>query len=141
MQEKDLFEYAVIRTVPRVEREEFLNVGVVLFCRNQNFLKAVFDINEERIRAFSPNINMEQVGEYLLAFRQICAGHASAGPISQLPMAERFRWLTAPRSTILQTSRVHSGFCSDAEDKLNKLHEQLVLINESDSNVATRDLV
>ena len=131
MQEKDLFEYAVIRLVPLVEREEFLNVGVVLFCRQQKFLKAIFEINEERIRAFAPNINMEQVGEYLLAFRQICAGHTSAGPISQLPIAERFRWLAAPRSTILQTSRVHSGFCEAADDTLDKLFEQLVCTRDS----------
>jgi len=126
MQEGNLFEYAVIRTVPRVEREEFLNVGVVLYCRSQKFLKAKVEVNENRIRAFSPNINMPQVKEYLTAFEQICEGHQGAGPIAVLPIAERFRWLTAPRSTILQTSTVHSGFCKDAEEKLNDLFQRLV---------------
>ncbi len=126
MQGSNLFEYAVIRTVPRVEREEFLNVGVVLYCRNQKFLKAKFEVNEDRLRAFSPNINMPQVKEYLMAFEQICEGNKDSGPISELPLAERFRWLTAPRSTILQTSTVHSGFCKDAEEKLNLLFENLV---------------
>jgi len=135
MPEGNLFEYAVIRTVPRVEREEFLNVGVVLYCRNQKFLRARFEVNENRIKAFSPHINMPQVKEYLRAFEQICEGAQDAGPIAALPLAERFRWLTAPRSTILQTSTVHSGFCKDAEEKLNMLFQLLVLISETDDKV------
>ena len=127
MENKNLFEYAVIRTVPQVEREEFLNVGVVLYCRNQKFLKARFEINENRLKAFSPSINMLQVKEYLTAFEQICAGNKDVGPIALLPMADRFRWLTAPRSTILQTSTVHSGLCDDACAKLDNLFERLVL--------------
>ena len=126
MQEKNLFEYAVIRVVPRVEREEFLNVGVALYCKNRKFLKACFELNEPRIRAFAPDINMEEVNEYLIAFQQICEGNKDAGPISLLPMPERFRWLTAPRSTIIQTSSVHSGLCDDAEDKLKQLYQKLV---------------
>jgi len=140
MKENSLFEYAVIRTVPRVEREEFLNVGVVLYCRDQKFLKAKFEVNENRIKAFAPNINMPQVREYLKAFEQICEGDKDAGPIGLLPMAERFRWLTAPRSTILQTSAVHSGFCIDANEKLNELYECLVLITEAD-NIASKDVI
>jgi hypothetical protein len=140
MKENSLFEYAVIRTVPRVEREEFLNVGVVLYCRDQKFLKAKFEVNENRIKAFAPNINMLQVREYLKAFEHICEGDKDAGPIGLLPMAERFRWLTAPRSTILQTSAVHSGFCIDANEKLNELYQCLVLITEAD-NIASKDLV
>ena len=135
MKDKDLFEYAVIRTVPRVEREEFLNVGVVLYCRDQKFLKAKFEINEDRLKAFSSQINMLQVKEYLTAFEQICEGNPQTGPIACLPMAERFRWLTAPRSTILQTSTVHSGFCTDANEKLNILYQRLVLISESGDTV------
>jgi hypothetical protein len=119
--------------VPRVEREEFLNVGVVLFCRDQKFLKARFEIDEKRLIAFSPNLNMLQVKEYLTAFEQICQGSEQAGPIASLSMAERFRWLTAPRSTILQTSRAHSGLCADAEEKLNTLFQRLVVINETDT--------
>ena len=124
MQDKNLFEYAVIRTVPRVELEEFLNIGVVVYCRDQKFLKAKFHVNETRIKAFVPFLNMPQLNEYLTAFEQICEGHKTAGPISQLPIADRFRWLTAPRSTILQTSRVHSGLCQDANEELEKLYDR-----------------
>jgi hypothetical protein len=135
MKDTNPFEYAVIRTVPRVEREEFLNVGVVLYCRNQKFLKAKFEVDEKRLKSFSPGINMEKVCEYLTAFRQICEGDSHAGPIAQLPIAERFRWLTAPRSTILQTSRVHSGLCDGAEAKLDMLFQRLVATNETDNIV------
>jgi Protein of unknown function (DUF3037) len=127
MQEKSLFEYAVIRIVPRVEREEFLNVGVVLFCRDRKFLQCKFHLDLERIRALYPHVNIEQLDEYLCAFRAISEGDAGAGPIGQLPMIERFRWLTAARSTMLQTSSVHSGLCIDPNDTLNGLYEKLVL--------------
>jgi hypothetical protein len=127
MQEKNLFEYAVIRIVPRVEREEFLNVGVVLFCRDKKFLDTKFEINEARVRAFSSDVNIAQMHDYLCAFRHICAGDAAGGPISLLPMIERFRWLTAARSTMLQTSVVHSGLCVDAWETLEKLYERLVM--------------
>ncbi len=126
MQDKSLFEYAVIRIVPRVEREEFLNVGVVLYCANQKFLKAVFELDEARLMAIFPDADMPLIHAYLCAFRQICAADANAGPISQLPIAERFRWLTAARSTILQTSSVHSGLCLNAEETLLNLYKNLV---------------
>jgi hypothetical protein len=126
MQGKNLFEYAVIRIVPRVEREEFLNVGVVLFCREQKFLQCRFELNKMRIEAFSPHINIDQLHEYLCAFKLICAGDPAAAPMSLIPMIERFRWLTAARSTILQTSHVHSGLCVDAEQTLDQLYERLV---------------
>ena len=127
MQDRSLFEYAVIRVVPRVEREEFLNVGVVLYCANQKFLQAVFEINEARIKAFYPETNIDLLHSYLCAFKLICAADLAGGPISQLPNAERFRWLTAARSTMLQTSGVHSGLCTDAKETLEKLYGQLVL--------------
>ncbi len=127
MQEKHLFEYAVIRIVPRVEREEFLNVGVVLYCADQKFLQTMFALNEERIKAFSSHVNIAQVEAHLCAFRQICIGDIHAGPIGKLPIAERFRWLTAARSTVLQTSVVHPGLCTDANDMLVKLYSRLVL--------------
>jgi hypothetical protein len=126
MQEKHLFEYAVIRIVPRVEREEFLNVGVVLYCAEQKFLQTIFELNHARITAFSPDINLAQIEAHLCAFRQICLGDAQAGPIAKLPVAERFRWLTAARSTVLQTSVVHPGLCTDAHDMLVKLYSRLV---------------
>lgn len=127
MQDKQLFEYAVIRVVPRVEREEFLNVGVILFCKKQNFLEARFKLDEERIRIFCPKLDIEVVEEHLKTIERICRGDKDAGPIAKLSIAERFRWLTATRSTIVQTSKTHPGFCIDAGQTLVKLFEQLVL--------------
>ena len=126
MQEKDLFEYAVIRVVPRVEREEFLNVGVVLYCAKQKFLKMLFRIDEDRLQIFCSDCNVHDVNEYLSAFERICTGSKDAGHIGILPIAERFRWLTATRSTVVQTSKVHPGFCEDAGEMLEKLFVQLV---------------
>lgn len=126
MQGEYLFEYAVIRIVPRVEREEFINVGVVLYCAKQRFLEARFHLNEDKLAAFCEKTDISELSEYLLAFERICRGGDDAGPIGLLPVAERFRWLTATRSTVLQTSRVHPGFCSDASEMLNKLFQQLV---------------
>lgn len=127
MQGNQLFEYAVIRIVPRVDREEFLNAGVILYCAKQHFLQTVFQLDEDRIRSFCPDLDMEIIDEHLKTFERICLGDAEAGPIGKLPMAERFRWLTATRSTIIQTSKVHPGFCMDAHETLNKLFRQLVL--------------
>jgi len=127
MQENQLFEYAVIRIVPRVEREEFLNVGVILYCRDQKFLRSLYQLNEKRIRHFCDQLDIEEVGEYLETFQRICRGEINAGPIAKLPIAERFRWLTATRSTIIQTSKIHPGFTKNAEETLNKLFRQLVL--------------
>ncbi|MEO8413436.1 MAG: DUF3037 domain-containing protein [Ginsengibacter sp.] len=126
MQEKDLFEYAVIRVVPRVEREEFLNVGVVLYCAKQKFLQMLYRINEERVGVFCSGCDVAAVKEHLEAFERICSGKDDAGSIGKLPIAERFRWLTATRSTVVQTSKVHPGFCKDAGDELDKLFSQLV---------------
>ena len=125
MQDKHLYEYAVIRVVPRVEREEFLNVGVVLYCARPRFLGVRFALNEQRLGAFAPDLL--QLAEYLLAFERICKGDPSGGPIAALAPAERFRWLTATRSTVLQTSRVHPGFCVSPEETLGRLFGELVL--------------
>ncbi len=127
MQEQHVFEYAVIRVVPRVEREEFLNIGVILFCTKQKFLQVVFTLNENRLQAFSGNLDIPELQEHIIAIERICSGVKGAGPISQLDMASRFRWLTATRSTIIQSSKVHPGLCSDALKTLLRLHEQLVL--------------
>ena len=126
MREKDLFEYAVIRVMPRVEREEFLNVGVILYCPAQNFLQAAFELNEGRLRTFAPELPVSEIEEHLLALERICAGGAEAGTIGKLPPGERFRWLTAPRSTVVQTSPVHTGLCSDAGETLAGLLAKLV---------------
>jgi hypothetical protein len=125
MQEKDLFEYAVIRVVPKVEREEFLNVGIILYCAKQRFLQTEYKIDEERLTLFC-NIDLALLQAYLHGFKQICAGNSDAGEIGKLTIAERFRWLTAVRSTVVQTSKVHPGLCTDAGLTLNKLFYQLV---------------
>lgn len=127
MPEMHLFEYAVIRVMPRVEREEFLNVGVIVYCRSQGFLQTKFALNEARLRAFSTDLDIQELTERLRAFERICAGRAQGGPIGQLSIAERFRWLTATRSTVVQTSPVHPGLCVDAGETLNRLFTQLVL--------------
>jgi hypothetical protein len=122
-----LFEYAVIRVVPRVEREEFLNTGVILYCRDRKFLQMKFTLDEKRLTDFCHNLDIAELKEHHAAFEQICAGSAEAGPIAQLDMAIRFRWLTAKRSTIVQTSAVHPGLCEDPLEMLERLHLQLVL--------------
>ena len=127
MQEKNLFEYAVLRVVPKVEREEFLNVGVVLYCPKLKYLQVLFHLDAERIRAFACDLDIPEVGQYLQAFENICAGTKDGGPISRLPLADRFRWLTATRSTVVQTSKTHSGLCGEADPTLRKLYQQLVL--------------
>lgn len=127
MPEKHLFEYAVIRVVPRVEREEFINVGIILYCAKQKFLKAKLCINESKILALAPNIEIDFISDNLNAIAKICKGGTDAGPIGQLDDASRFRWLTATRSTVVQASKVHPGFCVNAEETLQKLIQQLVL--------------
>jgi hypothetical protein len=127
MPEKHLYEYAVIRVVPCVEREEFLNVGVILYCPGQGFLQTVFKLDEERLRAFSAEVDIAELEARLRAFERICAGRAEGGAIGQLPIAARFRWLTSTRSTVVQTSPVHPGLCTDARETLARLHTQLVL--------------
>lgn len=117
----------MIRVVPRVEREEFLNVGVVLYCKRPAFLQTKYSLDVERLRAFCPGLDIAEVQAYLCAFEHICQGLPAGGPIARLDMASRFRWLTATRSTIVQSSRVHPGFTTDPQATLNRLHEQLVL--------------
>ena len=127
MQDRTLFEYAVIRVVPSVEREEFLNVGVIVYCSRQGFLQTRFTLQEERLCAFSGKVELGELQERLRAFERVCKGGKEGGPIGQLPIASRFRWLTATRSTVIQTSAVHPGLCSDAGETLERLFQQLVL--------------
>ncbi len=126
MPEKHLFEYAVIRVLPCVEREEFLNVGVIVYCSAQGFLQTAYYLNEERLRVFSGSFEYSELQERLQAFQKICAGRKEGGIIGQLPIASRFRWLTATRSTIVQTSAVHPGLCTNAQEILERLFNQLV---------------
>ncbi len=127
MQEKFLFEYAVIRVMPRVEREEFMNVGIILFCAKQKFLKSIFVLDETRMLAFSPKIDLDELKANLCAFERISVAAKGSGPIGQYDQASRFRWLTATRSTVVQCSKVHPGLCTDAEETLLRLHQELVL--------------
>ncbi|MBO9639438.1 DUF3037 domain-containing protein [Siphonobacter aquaeclarae] len=128
MPEMHLFEYAVIRLVPRVERGEFLNAGVILSCPSQGFLHTLYQFDEDRLRAFgAPEADFAEWKERLCAFQKICAGRKEGGPIGQLPASVRFRWLTAARSTVVQTSPVHTGLCENAEETLARLFRELVL--------------
>lgn len=127
MHENHLFEYAVLRVVPRVEREEFLNVGIILYCPKQKFLQTLFTLDETRLHALFPGIDIPEIQQHLEAFRHIALGNPEGGAIGALDIASRFRWLTATRSTVLQTSKVHPGFCSDPAAALQRLHSQLVL--------------
>lgn len=127
MQENHLFEYAIIRVVPRVEREEFLNAGVIVYCRKPAFLQMMFTLDETRLRSLYPQLDIEDVQCHLKAYEQISAGKPGAGPIAALDMASRFRWLTAKRSTVVQSSAVHPGLCKDPASTLARLHQQLVI--------------
>jgi hypothetical protein len=115
------FEYAIIRVVPRVEREEFVNVGVILFCRTRRFLDARIALDRARLAALAPQLDLAAIEDWLEHVPLVCKGGASAGPIGLLPQAERFRWLVAPSSTIVQPSPVHCGMCSDPEEALDRV--------------------
>lgn len=121
----DLFEYAVIRWVPRVEREEFLNIGVVLYCRQQQFLEMMFTLERPSIATLAREQDMLPLIKNLNAFQELCEGVANTS-LAVLPIAERFRWLTSTRSTILQVSKVHPGLCKDPREKLIQLFNELV---------------
>jgi hypothetical protein len=136
MQEKQLFEYAVIRVVPRVEREEFLNVGIILYSRDAKFLQTLFALDSNRLKALNPSLDIDDIEHHLRAFELISKGDSEGGPIARMDLASRFRWLTATRSTIVQTSKVHPGFCGNPGEAIKKLLEQLVLVPSDSTNVA-----
>jgi hypothetical protein len=123
---KLLYEYAVVRLVPRVEREEFINAGIVLFVKQQRFLQCRIRLDRERLSALCCTTDAEELQRYLDAFDRICRGDSAGGPIALLDAPSRFRWLTATRSTVVQTSKVHPGLCSDPVEMLDRLFEQLV---------------
>ena len=120
------YDYAVIRVVPRVERQEFINAGVILWCRDQEFIEARVELDEARLRALDPSIDVEAVRRHLASFTLICAGGPDAGPIGKLPKRERFDWLVAPRSTIIQTSAVHTGRCTELGATMERLLQTMV---------------
>lgn len=119
------FDYAVIRVVPRVEREEFVNAGVIVFCLERNFLAAKVQVDGARLKALWPEIDVDLVRRHLEAFPKISAGDPAAGPIARLSLRERFHWLVSPRSTIIQVSPVHTGICDDPERALDRLFARL----------------
>jgi hypothetical protein len=120
------FDYAIVRVVPRVEREEFVNAGVILFCLAQDFLAARVELDRERVRALFPGVDLPVVEEHLAALSRVAAGGEGSGPIGGLSLRERFHWLVAPRSTVIQVGPVHSGVCEDPGQALEKLLDRMV---------------
>lgn len=127
MPENYLYEYAVIRFVPKVEREEFINIGIVLFSKQARFIKMLYKIDEDKLRLFSSELDKDVLYAALQSFEKICTGDKEGGPIACLDVSERFRWLTAVRSSCLQTSRPHPGFTANLETTVQKLFRELVL--------------
>src|SRR5215207_9779770 len=120
------YDYAIVRVVPRVERGEFINAGVILFCRTRRFLGARIELDARRLVALAPQFDIHELNRHLAIIPLVCAGGADAGPIGVLSLAERFHWLVAPRSAMIQTSPVHSGLCDAPEAALADLLESLV---------------
>jgi hypothetical protein len=120
------YDYAVIRIVPRVEREEFVNAGVIVWCRTKDFLEARFDLQEARVRALDPNADLEAIHNHLESISVICRGGETAGPLGKLSKRARFDWLIAPRSTIIQASPAHTGWCTNVADTLEHLLNVMV---------------
>ena len=122
------FDYAIVRVVPCVEREEFINVGVILFCREQRFLDARIALDKARLAAFCPSVDIAEIERHLNLIPRICAG--DGGPLGQLSQPERFHWLVNPRSTSIQVSPVHTGVCDNPAATLDHLMETMVLIRD-----------
>jgi hypothetical protein len=120
------YDYAVIRVVPRVERQEFVNAGVIVWCKEQDLLDARVELDEARLRALDSSVDLDAVRRHLASIGRICAGGEGAGELGKLSRRERFDWLVAPRSTIIQTSPVHTGRCDDMSDTLDHLLETMV---------------
>ena len=121
-----LFEYALLRVVPRVERGEFINAGVVLYCQDARFLDARVHLDAGRLRALEPNLDLETVRAHLEVARRVCKGGPEAGAVGMLPPGQRFGWLVAPRSTVVQPSPVHTGFADDPEEAIEHLLRVMV---------------
>ena len=125
-EERYLYEYAVIRVVPRVEREEFINVGIILFSKRKKFLRAKYMLHEAKLKMLFPEIDIGVIRENLRVYDQVCSGSRDGGPIAGLDIPERFRWLTAVRSTVIQTSRPHPGLLTDPEVTFEGVFEEVV---------------
>jgi len=126
MQQKHLYEYAIVRVIPVVEREEFVNAGVILFCKKEKFIRMQYHLREDKILTLMPDADMDGIRKNLQAFSKIAAGEKAGGPIAGLDEAERFRWLTSVRSASIQTSRPHPGVCDDLEKTIHSLFLEMV---------------
>ncbi|MDR3652994.1 MAG: DUF3037 domain-containing protein [Paludibacter sp.] len=127
MQGKHLYEYAVIRVLPKVERDEFMNVGIILFSKRAKYIRMLYKLDTKRLSSFSTELDMDLLRETLLSFEKICNGEKASGTIAQFDIPERFRWLTAVRSSCIQTSRPHPGYSNDLDQTVKILFEELVL--------------
>ncbi|MGJ1205840.1 DUF3037 domain-containing protein [Sphingobacterium lactis] len=127
MHDRTLYEFAVVRLVPRVEREEFVNVGVLLYCRKQRYADLLYVLDEQRCGLLARDIDFDQIRAHLESMKQVCLGTKAGGALAQLDQTERFRWLTAKRSTLIQCSAVHPGLCVDAKETHQELFEKFVL--------------
>jgi hypothetical protein len=124
--EPSTYDYALIRVVPRVEREEFVNAGVIVSCPQRGFLDCRIALDEARLRALDPGVDIELVRRHLATIPAICRGGDEAGPIGRMSAKERFRWLVAPRSTIIQASAAHTGRCEDPQGLMEHLLATMV---------------
>ena len=126
MRDSHAYDYAVLRVVPHVEREEFVNVGVILSCPDRQFIGTRIHLDVARLKALAPTLDEDAVRSHLVSFEAVCRGGADAGPIGLLPARQRFHWLVAPRSTVIQTSPAHTGWCRDPEETLERLLRKYV---------------
>ena len=127
MQDKVVYEYAVIRVVPKVEREEFINIGLILFSKRKRYIRFEYHIHEEKIRSFCSEFDLNQLKENLESFAKICSGAKDGGPIAVLEADEKFRWITAVKSSSIQSSRPHPGLSANLDATFDKLYKELVL--------------
>ena len=128
MHDRNVYEYAIVRVVPRVDREEFVNVGVIVSCPARGFLEARIELDEQRLKTLDPGLDMVAIRAHLAAIPEICSAGPESGEIGLLPSRRRFEWLTAPRSTVIQTSPVHTGYCEDPGAVLEALLETMVRV-------------
>ena len=126
MREDASFNYAVIRVVPRVERQEFVNVGVILFCKERGYLDVALDHELGRLQAFAPGCDFEMIREHLRTIETICRGGPDAGGFAEWSQSERFHWLTGPSSTVIQASPMHAGLCAEPAEELSRLYDLFV---------------
>ena len=127
MSSREIYEFAVIRYVPKVEREEFINVGAIVLSKKKKYLKMRYNIDEKRLLAFDPEVDIELIRNYLDAWNLVCEGSPKGGKIGELEIQVRFRWLTASRSTMIQSSKVHPGLCFDLDGTLDEIFTKYVL--------------